>query len=141
MRMEKHLAALREVMDEIESALEDPGGLTKHQRRLATMLSLGVCELVEIYFHKLGIMKSGSRIKHIMLRRKNINENLSKQIITPIESVKNIDAIIELARGVEEERNNMAYGSPQPHEKLLQAKIQDFLNLKSLIEKEIGEII
>ena len=35
----------------------------------------------------------------------------------------------------------MAYGSPQPHEQLLKAKIEDFLELKRIIEKEIGDVI
>ena len=50
MKIEKHLKSLEEVMDEIQVALEDPRGLIAHQRRLATMLSIGVCELIEIYF-------------------------------------------------------------------------------------------
>ena len=59
MRAEKHKKALQEVLDEIQTALDDPRGLVAHQRRLATMLSIGTCELIEIYFHKLGIMKGG----------------------------------------------------------------------------------
>jgi len=41
MRLEKHRKALQEVMDEIQMSLEDPRGLVAHQRRLATMLSIG----------------------------------------------------------------------------------------------------
>ena len=35
----------------------------------------------------------------------------------------------------------MAYGSPQPHEQLLKAKIEDFLELKKIIEEEVGDIL
>jgi len=141
MRLEKHIKALQEVMDEIQMSLEDPRGLVAHQRRLATMLSIGTCELIEIYFHKLGIMKGGGRIKHIILRRKDIEEQLSNQIISTLSNIKNIDAIITIAKTIEAERDNMAYGSPQPHEQLLKAKIEDFLELKRIIEKEIGDVI
>ncbi|MCK5031408.1 MAG: hypothetical protein KAR64_08075 [Thermoplasmatales archaeon] len=141
MRLEKHIQALQEVMDEIQISLEDPRGLVAHQRRLATMLSIGTCELIEIYFHKLGVMKGGGRIKHTMLRGKDIKERLSIQVIRSLSSIKNIDAIIAIAKTIEAERDNMAYGSPQPHEQLLKAKIEDFLELKRIIEKEIGDII
>ena len=141
MRLEKHIKALQEVMDEIQMSLEDPRGLVAHQRRLATMLSIGTCELIEIYFHKLGIMKGGGRIKHTMFRRKGIEEQLSNQIISALSNIKNIDAIITIAKTIEAERDNMAYGSPQPHEQLLKAKIEDFLELKRIIEKEIGDVI
>jgi len=141
MRLEKHITALQEVMDEIQMSLEDPRGLVAHQRRLATMLSIGTCELIEIYFHKLGIMKGGRRIKHTILRRKGIEEQLSNQIISTLGNIKNIDSIITIAKTIEAERDNMAYGSPQPHEQLLKAKIEDFLELKRIIEKEIGDVI
>jgi hypothetical protein len=141
MRLEKHIEALKEVMDEIQASLENSRGLVMHQWRLATMLSLRVCELIEIYFHKMEIMKSGSRIKHAMLRRGDVKKVFSNQIVAPIDRVKHIDVIIDLAKSIEEERDNMAYGSPQPHEELLTVKIQDFLKLKNLIEKEIGRIV
>lgn len=86
-------------------------------------------------------MKGGGRIKHTMLRGKDIKERLSIQVIRSLSSIKNIDAIIAIAKTIEAERDNMAYGSPQPHEQLLKAKIEDFLELKRIIEKEIGDII
>ena len=141
MRLEKHINALQEVMDEIQISLEDPRGLVAHQRRLATMLSIGTCELIEMYFHKLGVMKGGGRIKHTIFRRKGIEEQLSNQIISALSNIKNIDAIITIAKTIEAERDNMAYGSPQPHEQLLKAKIEDFLELKRIIEKEIGDVL
>ncbi|MCX6821785.1 MAG: hypothetical protein NTW30_03325 [Candidatus Aenigmarchaeota archaeon] len=97
-RIEKHIESLKEVLDEIESALKDPGGLLKHQRRLAIMLSLGISELVEIYFHKLGIMKSGSRIKHTFFKKKDAKEELSNQIAISPDDVKNLDEILNIAK-------------------------------------------
>lgn len=141
MRIEKHIESLKEVLDEIESALKDPEGLLKHQRRLAVMLSLGISELIEIYFHKLGIMKSGSRIKHTLFRKKDVKEKLSNQIVVPSDNVKNLDEILNIAKSIEEKRDDMFYGSPVSAEELLKEKINQFLELENLIEKEIGDII
>lgn len=141
MRLEKHIESLKEVMDEIKSSLEDLQGIKSHQRRLAIMLPLGVCELIELYFHKLKIIKNGSRIKHNWFRQKRARDSLSNQIIIDIEDVKNIDKIIDLAQSIEEKRDDMAYGSPIEEESLLKSKIDDFLELKKIIEGEIGDII
>ena len=141
MILEKHLKSLEEVIDEIQTSLEDPRGLIAHQRRLATMLSLGISELIEIYFHKLNIMKGGGRIKHDMFRGKDIESRLSNQIITSLKNIKNIDKIIFLAKSIESKRDDMAYGSPQPHEQLLKTKIEDFLEVKRIIEKETGDLL
>ncbi|MBU3957487.1 MAG: hypothetical protein KKB25_00245 [Nanoarchaeota archaeon] len=136
MRLEKHEEGLKEVLSEIESALEDAGGLVNHQRRLAMMLSLGVCELIEIYFHKIGIMKGGARIKHGMFRKSNMEELLSNQITAPLKSVKNMERILEIAVSIENNRDDMAYGSPLNEEELLKEKIDEFLEMKKLIENE-----
>jgi len=141
MRLEKHLKSLEEVIDEIQLSLEDPRGLVAHQRRLATMLSLGVCELLEIYLHKQGVMKGGGRIKHDMFRGKDIHRHLSNQIIIALSSIKHSDTIIAHAKSIEAERDNMAYGSPQPHEQLLKRKIEEFLELKRIIEEVTGELL
>ncbi|MFH1638303.1 MAG: hypothetical protein ABIB71_07805 [Candidatus Woesearchaeota archaeon] len=57
MRKEKHEETVKEVLDEIENALNDKRGLLAHQRRLAFSLSLGAQNLLELYFHKLDIIK------------------------------------------------------------------------------------
>ena len=51
MKMEnKNTEIIKEVMDEIDSALKDPNGINSHQRRIAFSLSLGVVFLIEEYF-------------------------------------------------------------------------------------------
>lgn len=141
MRLEKHIESLKEVLREIESALEDAQGLASHQRRLAAMLSLGICELVEIYFHKLGIMKEGARIKHGVFRKGNMDEVLSNQITAPLKAVKNMERILEIAVDIENSRDDMLYGSPVNEEEMLKEKIDEFLDLKKLIESEIGDMV
>ena len=128
MKVEKHMEVLKEVEDEIKAAMEDPEGLIKHQRRLALMISLGVAELVEIYFHKLGIIKEGSRIKHEWFKRKSIKEMLSSQIVRPIDSVKRIDEIVSISNRIEERRNDLAYSSPLDEDEILR-EIEDLENL------------
>jgi hypothetical protein len=41
----------------------------------------------------------------------------------------------------EESRNDLAYGSPLSDEKFLKKKIDLFLELKSLIERRVGDVI
>lgn len=141
MRLEKHQESLKEVLDEINVALNDPRGLSSHQRRVAMMLSIGICELIEAYFHKLGIIKGGSRIKHDWFKQKRIKEKLERQISCPIEQVKGINEILLLATGIEERRDDLAYGSPVKEEDMLMEKINHFFRLKKIIEREAGELI
>lgn len=140
MRIKKHIEILKEVMEEIESALSDPGGLVKHQRRLAMMLSIGVAEIMEVYFHKKDAMKTGSRIQHqwFKLSKKNLVRKISQQISKPLDKIENIDHLMELGRDVERGRDDIAYGSPLSDEKLLKQKIDEFLELKNEIEREVG---
>ena len=70
MRKEKHKEVLKEIEEEIESALKDERGLLSHQRRLAFSLSLGMANIIELYFHKLDIIKEGSKINHLWFKKK-----------------------------------------------------------------------
>jgi len=141
MRTEKHLESLRETLDEIQSALKDPNGLESHQRRLAFMLSTGAAELIELYFHRLGIMKPGARIKHSWLRRKNPEEKLRNQVTGDLDQVEELEKIIEKMRIIEKSRNDIAYGSPIQDEEELENKIDQFLEIKEIIERKTGEKI
>ncbi|MBS3122931.1 hypothetical protein J4434_08690 [Candidatus Woesearchaeota archaeon] len=135
MRVEKHLEALKEVQDEIDSALKDPRGVVVHQRRLAFSLSLGACTLIELYFHKHNVIKEGAKIHHEWLKRKKetIFEQLQNQIVSPITSLSDIDKIIDLAILIEEKRDDLAYGSVAS-ESILMEKINLFLKMKELVE-------
>lgn len=141
MRIEKHIECLKEVLDEIENALRDSAGLSSHQRRIAMMLSLGISEIVELYFHKLGVMKAGSRIKHEWFKKRDIRERLSMQITCPAENLKNLGLILDIAKDIEKARNDLAYGSPLEHDKLLSDEINKFLRMKKVVEKEVGDLI
>lgn len=133
MKTEKHEETLKEVEEEIESALKDKRGLLSHQRRLAFSLSLGMSEIIELYFHKLNVIKEGSKINHLWFKKKidRVKERLQKQIVSPINSLPEIDKIIEIAIKIEEKRDDLAYGAPAS-EKILQEKINLFLELRRL---------
>lgn len=139
MKIEKHKDSLQEVIDEITVALEDPRGISSHQRRLAMMLSIGICDIFSIYFQKLSIMKSGAVIKHEWFRQKSIKERLQQQITHPIESVGSIDWLIKIAKEIEDARDALAYGAPIEKEDILMSKINQFFEMKKIVEKESGE--
>ena len=133
MKEERHQQVLKEVLDEIGAALKDEKGLQAHQRRLAFSLSLGAVNLLELYFHKLNIIKGGTQINHIWFNRKKetILDYLQNQLTSPIKEIENIDKILDLLIKLEEKRDDLAYGSPVKNE-ILQEKINLFFELKKL---------
>ena len=137
MNVEKHREALEEVYETINDALNDPNGLLKHQRRIASMTSLGMQHLVEIHFHKLNIMKPGAHVKHEWFRmgEKNLRAKLSSILTESLGSVKKIAEIIPMAYQIESDRNEIMYGAPLNDDSKLREKIDTFLEIKNLIEK------
>ena len=133
MKREKHEEILKEVLDEIETALKDKQGLLAHQRRLAFSVSLGAVTLLEIYLHKLDVMKEGSKIDHTWFKKKKerVFEYLQKQITTQINSITDLDKIIDIMVDIENKRNDLAYGVAAT-EKILQEKINLFFKLKEI---------
>lgn len=124
-----------EVLDEIKSSLEDPRGIISHQRRLAFSISLGATFLIENYLKKLNVLKSGAKINHLWLKKKkeNVKKIIEKQIITPIENLKEIDKILDIAYKIEKERNELAYGK-SVSETVLKNQINLFFELKRMAE-------
>ena len=133
MKREKHEEILKEVLDKIETALKDKQGLLAHQRRLAFSVSLGAVTLLEIYLHKLDVMKEGSKIDHTWFKKKKekIVDYLQKQVITQINSITDLDKIIDIMVDIENKRNDLAYGVAAT-EKILQEKINLFFKLREI---------
>ncbi len=131
----KYNETLQEVLDEIEKSLNDPQGITLHQRRLAFLLSLGSVSLLEGYLARISVLKSGSRINHLWLKKKkdNVKKLIAKQITCPVEELKNLEEFLEIIFQLEKERNNLAYGRTVS-EDLLKEKINLFLELKKKVE-------
>ena len=128
---EKYKEIFGEVMDEIESSLKDSRGLIAHQRRLAFSLSFGMVTLVEFYLDKLNVLKPGAKINHLWLKKKkeNAKKLISSQITSQIDSIENIDKILDAAFKIEGERNELVYGK-KASEDILNKKINLFLDLK-----------
>ncbi len=134
---EEYQKIIEEVLDEIKSALKDSKGITAHQRRLAFSISLGVVTLLEDYLNKINVLKQGAKINHLWLKKKkeNVKKLISKQITCPVENIKNLDLLLDLAHKLEKERNELAYGKIVS-ESILKEKINLFLNLKNQIEND-----
>ncbi|MCD6496232.1 MAG: hypothetical protein J7K54_03100 [Candidatus Aenigmarchaeota archaeon] len=135
MKYEKHREALKEVMDTISKALDDPEGLTGHQRRIISMLSMGTAQLVEMYLHKLRVMKPGGQVKHDWFKQneRNIRLKLSPLLTTRITEIPQMNEILYMASEIEKNRDEIFYGSPLPTDRLLKEKIETFLELKKLV--------
>lgn len=133
MKKEKHEEILKEVLDEIDAAIKDKRGLVAHQRRLAFSLSLGAANLLELFFHKIDVIKEGSKINHMWFKKnkENVLERLQKQITSPANSLENMDNIIEIMIKIEEKRDDLAYGAPATEE-ILQEKINLFFKLREV---------
>lgn len=130
----KKLSILEEVLDEIETALQDQRGLIFHQRRIAFSLSLGAVELLESYLKRLNVFKIGAKINHLWLKKKkeNVKMLISRSLTCQIDNVNKIDKLLELAYKIEEERNLQAYGK-QVSDNIIREKINLFFELKELI--------
>lgn len=132
---EKNKEIFQEVEAEIDSALKDNKGIIAHQRRLAFVLSLGVVCLLEEYLEKLNVFKTGAKINHEWLKKKrdNVKEFIQNQITCPIEQVGHLDELLDMAHGIEEDRNLQAYGKKVSDETLMK-KINLSLELKKKVE-------
>ena len=94
---------------------------------------MGAVTLLEIYLHKLDVMKEGTKIDHTWFKKKkeSIVEHLQRQITTQINSINDLDKIIDIMMDIENKRNDLAYGAPAT-EKILQEKINLFFKLKEI---------
>lgn len=135
MKIEKHMEILKEVEITIKEALSSKNILL-YQRRLVSMLSLGTQQLIEIYFHKLNVIRPGTQIKHewFGMSYRNLETKFSSILTTKIDKIPKLREILVLAKQIESNRNDMLYGSPIVDDKLLREKIDAFLELKKLIE-------
>lgn len=133
----KYDEVIKEIMDEIETALQDSNGIISHQRRLIFLLSLGSINLVEYKLKKLNILKPGYNINHRWFGKKkdNVKKLISNIITFNINEIPNFDEMLDLVYDIEKERNELAYGKTASEEKL-RKKIKSFLDLKKKVEND-----
>ena len=134
MKIERHEESIKEVLEAIDVALKDVRGLVSHQRRLMFMVSFGMAELVELYLHKVGVMKNGASVNHMWFKRRRVYilEKIQSQIYGSVELVENFDEVVSLAMRIEEKRDDLAYGI-SVSDKVLMEKINLFFKLKELV--------
>lgn len=135
MKIEKHQEIINEVLEEINSALNDKRGLLPHQRRLAFYLSLGAVNILEQHFHNLNIIKEWSKINHRWFKKKDdkLKDYIQRQIVSPLDSIGNIEEIISLVKEIVNKRDDIAYGPPVKEE-ILQNKINLFFKLRKVVK-------
>lgn len=128
---------LKEVVKEIEAALNDEEGIVSHQRRLAFSLSSGAVTLIEEYLSKKNVLKPGIKINHRWFKKEkeNIKKILEKKITFPITELDELDWLIENVHEIEKDRDLLAYGN-NVHEDKLKEKINIFLEIKGRIKNE-----
>jgi len=143
MQEEKHIAGLLEVKRNLENVLKDPEGLLPHQRLLMAGLSLGMQHMIELWLHKSRAIKPGASIKHEWLasEERRLKIRLAGALTKQLETIKNSDKVLSLARDVERDRNDIIYGAPLTSDRILKLKIEAFLELKKAVEESIGEAL
>ncbi len=143
MQEQKHTEALMEIMETVEMSLKDRRGLVMWQRRLAAMLSLGAQHLIELYLHKKDAIKPGTQLKHewLKMENKNLKMRLSGITTKSLSNLDDSDEIFAIAKAIETDRNDLVYGSSLKNDMPLKEKIDRFLELKKIIEKNVGDIL
>ena len=105
------------------------------------MISLGVQHSIELYFHKLRIIKPGAYVKHEWFKMgdRNARLKLSAVVTKNLEEIPDITEILSIARGIESDRNEIVYGAPLKDDEILRSKIDQFLEIKKLTKGEENE--
>ena len=67
---------------------------------------------------------------------RNVRQKISAIIMKDIKSVRKIDDILFLAGKLESDRNDIVYGAPLENDHKLREKLDSFIELKRIIEKE-----
>ena len=127
MRLENHIAKLREHTRALEWALEQD-----NQSAIGFHASAGSVELLSILLHKLGKVTADFQINHAWFKSRRI---LEAKLNADFPRKEEIIAVME---EIEELRNPLCYGSPRPEEAV--AEMADcFRGLKATIEEILGE--
>ena len=113
------------------------------QRLLTAALSLGMQNLVELWLHKSKAIKPGASVKHewFSAEPKNLKTRLIGALTKDLDTLKNSERILSLAREIERNRNDMVYGAPLPDDKALKEKIDYLIELKKSIEEAVDVVL
>ena len=121
MKTEIHLKNLKESLEVIEESIEK--GLVERQRTIGFNTSAACTDMLEILLHKNSLIDPGFIIKHEWLKSKN---KVSERF--PFDFPKKKE-LLNIIFKIEEKRNVLCYGKPQPIE-VIQEILADFNTLK-----------
>ena len=121
MKTEIHLKNLKESLEVIEESIEK--GLVERQRTIGFNTSAACTDMLEILLHKHSLIDPGFIIKHEWLKSKNKVSEIFQFDFPKKKELLNIIFKIE------EKRNVLCYGKPQPIE-VIREILADFNTLK-----------
>ena len=121
MKTEIHLKNLKESLEVIEESIEK--ALVERQRTIGFNTSAACADMLEILLHKNSLIDPGFIIKHEWLKSKN---KVSERF--PFDFPKKKE-LLNMIFKIEEKRNVLCYGKPQPIE-VIQEILADFNTLK-----------
>ena len=126
MKIESHKMAIKESIETIRESIQK--GLQNRQRTIGFHCSAASADLLEAYLHQKNLIDPGANIKHdwfssLEKARRNIKFDF-----------ENKEEILKLITKIEEKRNLLCYGKPQPEE-LISETIEIFNKLRKEFEK------
>lgn len=127
MKIEDHYKNVKESLEVLEECIEK--GLVARQRTIGFNASAASADLLEILLHKFNLIDPGFVVKHEWFKSKNkIEEKFPFDFPHKKE-------ILELIFTIEEKRNLLCYGKPQPAE-TIQEVMNAFNHLKAILKEE-----
>ena len=127
MNMEAHRRAISESLDILKECIQK--GIENRQRTIGFHCSVASADMLELYLHSKNLIDPGSFIKHgFFSSERKARERLDMDF-------PNNDKIIALLVGLENKRNSLCYGKPQPKE-----TIEDYIMVFNQIRKIFEEM-
>ncbi len=129
MKIEIHMKNLKESLEILEEYIQK-NLLVERQRTIGFHASAASVDMLEILLHKKNIIEPGMQIKHDWFTSRRKTEEKIRF------DFQKKSKIISLIMSIEEKRNLLCYGKPQP-EKTIEDVISKFQELKEIFE-ELG---
>lgn len=131
---------MKEVNAYIDESIKK--SLLQRQRLIMAALSLGMQHVIEMWLHKSRAIKPGASVKHEIFKseERRLKIKLAGTLTKDINSLKNADTILSIAREIERNRDDIIYGAPLQNDRVLREKIDAFFELKKAVKEAVGEI-
>lgn len=127
MNAEFHKKSLKESFDTLRDCINR--GVELRQKVIGFLCSSACSELIELHLHKLNLINPGANIKHNWFASKN------KALNHIVPEFPNKDRILNIAKEIEEKRNLLCYGKPQPI-KTVEDALRLLNELKTILKEE-----